>query len=150
MPGVIFFVPACTYLYTVKKVKKKREYTGYSSTEFDPEVLRMYMMGATNPGFSNKIESNCEVIDLHLENVSTGRGAVAPHDALFVQLDKFEEALDRAIASGKFEFRVVHGFGKGKLKEEIHKILAKHPQVRSYTNDYHSRYGHGSTIIYLK
>ena len=147
--GVIFFVPN-PYLYPVKKVKKKREYTEFSSTEFDPEVLRMYMMGATNPGYSSKIESSAEVIDLHLENVSTSRGAVAPHDALFVQLDKFEEALDRAIASGKFEFRVVHGFGKGKLKEEIHKILAKHPQVRSFANDYHSKYGHGSTIIYLK
>ena len=149
MPGVIFFAPY-PYLCTVKKVKKKREYTEFSSTEFDPEVLRMYMMGATNPGYSSKIESHAEVIDLHLENVSTGRGSVAPQDALFVQLDKFEEALDRAIASGKFEFRVVHGFGKGKLKEEIHKILAKHPQVRSFANDYHSKYGHGSTIIYLK
>ena len=134
----------------MKKVKKKREYTEFSSTEFDPEVLRMYMMGASNPSHSTKTESHAEVIDLHLENVSTGRGAVAPYDALFIQLDKFEEALDRAIASGKFEFRVVHGFGKGKLKEEIHKILAKHPQVRFFSNDYHSKYGYGSTIIYLK
>lgn len=135
----------------MKKNKKKPEYP-QTNTEvnFDPEVLRMYMMGATNPGFSNKIESQSDVIDLHLENVSAGKGNIAPYDALFVQLDKFEEALDRAIASGKFEFRVVHGLGKGKLKEEIYKVLDKHPQVRGYDNGYHSKYGYGSTLIYLK
>lgn len=135
----------------MKKNKKKPEYTQTNTrANFDPELLRMYMMGATNPGFSSKIESNCDVIDLHLENVNTGKGNIAPYDALFFQLDKFEEALDRAIASGKFEFRVVHGLGKGKLKEEIYKLLDKHPQVRSYDNNYHSKYGYGSTIIYLK
>ncbi|HWB63725.1 MAG TPA: Smr/MutS family protein, partial [Chitinophagales bacterium] len=63
---------------------------------------------------------------------------------------EFEKALDKAIASGRLEFRVIHGYGKGKLKEEIHKILKKHPHVRSFENSYHSRYGYGSTLIYLQ
>lgn len=118
---------------------------------FDAELLRMYMMGATNPGFSNKLSGNTDdCIDLHLEKVETGKGKIPPQDALFIQIEHFEAALDRAIASGKFEFRVVHGHGKGKLKEEIYKILKKHPHVRSFENDYHSRYGHGSTLIQLK
>ena len=57
--------------------------------------------------------------------------------------------MDKAIADRKLEFRVVHGLGKGKLKEEIYKILEKHEQVKSYKNEYHSRYGYGSTIIYF-
>jgi hypothetical protein len=107
-------------------------------------------MGATNPGFSNKFEYRDEVIDLHLEKIHAGKGRIDPQEALFVQLDNFETALDRAIAAGKMEFRVIHGHGKGKLKEEVHKILDKHPHVRSYENDYHSRYGYGSTLIQLK
>lgn len=134
----------------MKKKKKKELNTPKSEQVFDPEVLRMYLMGATNPGFSNKIERAEDIIDLHLEKVHHGKGHIPGHDALFVQLDKFEAALDKAIGAGKLEFRVIHGFGKGKLKDEIYKILAKHPHVRSFENDYHSRYGYGSTLIQLK
>ena len=134
----------------MKKKKKKELNTPKSQQPFDPEVLRMYLMGATNPSFSNKIERAEDMIDLHLEKMSSGKGSIPGQDALFIQLDKFEAALDRAIGAGKLEFRVIHGFGKGKLKEEIYKILDKHPYVRSYENDYHSRYGYGSTLIQLK
>ena len=132
--------------------KKKRKQINESKSEkvFDPELMRMYMMGATNPGFSNKIESAEDMIDLHLEKMQSGRHSIPGQDALFVQLDKFEAALDKAIGAGKLEFRVIHGFGKGKLKEQIYKILDKHPHVRSYENDYHSRYGYGSTLIQLQ
>lgn len=129
---------------------KKKGSASNGNAGFDPEVLRMYMMGATNPGFSNKIESASDIIDLHIDTAPSKTGAVPSTDALFYQLEQFEQALDRAIAAGKFEFRVVHGLGKGKLKAAIYKILDKHPQVRSYANEYHSKYGYGSSIIYLK
>ena len=119
-----------------------------NKADFDPELLRMYLMGATNPGTSNKIERFDDTVDLHIEKSQQGK--IPPQDMLFVQLEKFEYSLDQAIASGKLEIRVIHGLGKGKLKAEICKILNKHPRVRSYENDYHSRYGYGSTIIYLQ
>jgi hypothetical protein len=132
-------------------MKKKKIHTeGGKDKEFDPELLRMYMMGATNPRFSNKIEFNEEAIDLHLEKTDAGSGKIPPQDALFHQLENFEKSLDSAIAAGKLEIRVIHGLGKGKLKEEIFKILKKHPNVRSYQNDYHISYGYGSTLIQLK
>ena len=128
-------------------MKKKKEKKDSSQANFDPELLRQYMMGATNPGFSNKIEMIEDVVDLHLEKTNMGKGNVAPQDALSHQLDEFEKALDKAIAAGKLELRVVHGLGKGKLKEEIYKLLAKHPQVKSYNSEYSTRYGYGSTLI---
>jgi DNA-nicking Smr family endonuclease len=127
-------------------MKKKKD----NNLDFDPEVLRMYLMGATNPVHSNKINFAEDVIDLHLDQSQVGKGKIPAHDALFYQLEQFEAALDRAIAAGKMEFRVVHGHGKGKLKQEIYKLLDKHPQVRSYENTYHSKYGYGSTLIILK
>ena len=133
----------------MKKNKKKEINAQKSEKVFDPELMRMYMMGATNPGFSNKSDRAEDIVDLHLEKMDQGRGNVPGTDALFVQLDKFEAALDKAIGAGKLEFRVIHGFGKGKLKEAIYKILEKHPNVRSFENDYHSRYGYGSTLIQL-
>ena len=134
----------------MKKKKKNELHTPKSNQAFDPELMRMYMMGATNPGFSNKVEMRDDIIDLHLEKVDSGNGPVPSHDALFIQIEKFEAALDKAIGAGKLEFRVIHGYGKGKLKEAIYKVLDKHPHVRSYENDHHSRYGHGSTLIQLK
>lgn len=142
----------------MSKKKKKNKQQTLSAEEqeagkggLDAELLRMYLMGATNPGISNKIESADDVIDLHLTKAEVGgTGKIPPQDALFIQLEKFERALDRAIAAGKLEFRAVHGHGSGKLRQEIFKILDKHPHVRSYSNDYHSRYGYGSTLIYLQ
>ena len=131
-------------------MKKNKKKPINDPQTFDPELMRMYMMGATNPGFSGKIEHSEDIIDLHLEKMDAGKGTIPGHDALFVQIDKFEAALDKAIGAGKFEFRVIHGFGKGKLKDAIYRILEKHPNVRSYENDHHSRYGYGSTLIQLK
>jgi len=130
----------------MKKNKKNID----NNPNFDPELLRDYMMGATNPGFSSKaVEGAEDVIDLHLKQTISGKGKIPAQDALFYQLSEFEKALDKAIAAGKIEFRVVHGLGKGKLKEEIGKLLDKHPQVKSYTNEYSPRYGFGSTLIYF-
>ena len=70
--------------------------------------------------------------------------------AIEYQLDAMERALDNAIAKGKVELRIIHGIGKGKLRDEIHKALSKHPQVKSFENAHHSRYGWGSTIVYFK
>lgn len=123
--------------------KKKNE---NKNSDFDPELLREYMMGAANPGFSNKFEMYEEVVDLHLEKTNMG-GKIPLQDALFHQLEEFEKALDKAIAAGKLELRVVHGLGKGKLKEEIHKLLDKHPHVKTYNSEYSIRYGYGSTFI---
>jgi DNA-nicking Smr family endonuclease len=128
-------------------MNKKEDKAKNKNADFDPELLKMYMMGGSNPGFSNKVEGAGDIIDLHLENRQLGKGKIAPQDALFYQLEEFEKAMDKAIAAGKLEFRVVHGLGKGKLKEEIYKLLEKHPEVKSYKNEYHSRYGYGSTLI---
>jgi hypothetical protein len=127
-----------------KKKEKPKDVSG-----FDPELLREYMMGASNPGFSNKFEMREDVVDLHLEKTSAGKGKIPPQDALFHQLEEFEKVLDKAIAAGKLELRVVHGLGKGKLREEIHKLLDKHPHVKSYNSDYSLNYGYGSTVIHF-
>jgi hypothetical protein len=129
--------------------KKKKQEAKSSNSGFDAELLKMYMMGGANPGFSNKMESAEDIIDLHVNQNNVGKGKIAPENVLFHQLEEFEKAMDKAIAAGKLEFRVVHGLGKGKLKEEIYKLLEKNPEVKSYKNEHHSRYGYGSTIIFF-
>ena len=61
-----------------------------------------------------------------------------------------EKAIDNALAQGKWEMRIIHGNGKGKLKSEVHKLLSKHPCVKSFENKYSPSYGWGSTVVYFK
>jgi dsDNA-specific endonuclease/ATPase MutS2 len=91
-----------------------------------------------------------EEIDLHVDSTQFRGGKKDNKYAIEFQLEALEAALDQAVMKGKVEIRVIHGIGKGKLKEEIHKILSKHPQVKSFENTYHSRYGMGSTIVHFK
>lgn len=125
--------------------KKKKQ---PSSNNLNASVLKMFMMGAANPSASNKTLSlSADVVDLHLEQRSIRQNKIDATEALFIQLEQVEKSIDAAIAAGKMELRVIHGLGKGKLKEEIHKILKKHPHVCSFENDYTPRYGWGSTLI---
>jgi len=128
---------------------KKKKKTNQQS-DIDANVLRMYLMGAANPVNSNKVFSQAaDVVDLHLEKEATSKHKIDATEALFLQLEQVERSIDAAVASRKMEIRVIHGIGKGKLKAEIHKMLAKHPQVVSFENDHHIRYGWGSTLIKL-
>ena len=122
------------------------------SKKIDTGLLRSYMMGATNPGMSSKTNTSMfgEEIDLHVDSTQFRGGKKDNKYAIEFQLDALEAALDNAIAKGKVEIRIIHGIGKGKLKDEVHKILKNHPQVKSFENTHHSRYGMGSTIVYFK
>ena len=47
-------------------------------------------------------------------------------------LDKF---LDRAFVSGLKEVRIIHGFGTGKLRSAVSRLLEGHPQVHEFSAD---------------
>ncbi|WP_428409939.1 Smr/MutS family protein [Phaeodactylibacter xiamenensis] len=41
----------------------------------------------------------------------------------------------------------MHGIGKGKLRDSIASRLIQMPEVRSFRNEYHHRYGYGATEV---
>lgn len=51
---------------------------------------------------------------------------------------------------GIFEVRVVHGKGSGKLREKVHSILRKLPDVYSFHPAGEGAGGWGATIVRLK
>jgi hypothetical protein len=122
------------------------------SKKIDPNLLRSYMMGAADPVRGSKSNASMfgEEIDLHVDSSQFKGGKKDNKYAIEFQLEALEAALDNAVMKGKVEIRIIHGLGKGKLKEEVHKILAAHPQVKSFENAYHARYGMGSTIVHFK
>jgi len=64
-------------------------------------------------------------------------------EALF-RLDKY---LDDAFMAGLPSVRIVHGKGTGTLKGAVHKVLAKHPLVKSFRLGDYGEGDYGVTIV---
>lgn len=89
-------------------------------------------------------------IDLHIEKLVGHVGKMSNHEMLILQLEAFERALDIAISLQQQSMVVIHGVGKGRLREEIHNILRGNMHVNHFMCDWNPRYGMGATEIFLQ
>ncbi len=87
------------------------------------------------------------VIDLHIENLTDNTQGMTNADMLILQLSTLKTYLRLAVNARMHRFTIIHGLGKGKLREEVHMILEDTPEVKSYANDWHGRYGYGATEV---
>src|SRR5678815_1076049 len=77
------------------------------------------------------------VLDLH---------TFLPKDAKNLVLDYLAACRQRGI----FQLRIIHGKGIGQLRQTVHAILAKHPDVASFTLDHPQYGGWGATLVSLR
>jgi hypothetical protein len=89
-------------------------------------------------------------VDLHLEKLGFEGAQVAGPEILQMQLNVFENALERAIAGGMPEITFIHGVGNGVLRNEIHKRLGKNPHVAFFKDARKEKFGYGATLVKLK
>lgn len=89
-------------------------------------------------------------VDLHIEKLITNTKGLDNTEMLQIQLKEFEKQLGLAIMHHQERMIVIHGLGKGVLRDAIHKILKETPEVQRFVNEYHSSYGFGATEIYFK
>lgn len=88
-------------------------------------------------------------IDLHIEKLNSNYKRMPKEAILMTQLAAFDHFLEQALRLGVSPVFIIHGLGKGKLREEISLRLAEHPHVKSFKNEYHPLYGHGATEVEL-
>jgi DNA-nicking Smr family endonuclease len=89
-------------------------------------------------------------LDLHIEKLVSNLKGMSNMEMLDIQLKTFRRYLDLAISRQQHTMIVIHGIGKGTLKEELHEILKHTPEVDTFTARYHHKYGDGATEIFFK
>jgi dsDNA-specific endonuclease/ATPase MutS2 len=85
-------------------------------------------------------------IDLHLSEILDSGREMSDHEKLLAQLKYFRKCLDAAISHHIKKIIVIHGVGKGTLKEEVHYALKSYDRVRYYAAPF-KEYGMGATIV---
>jgi hypothetical protein len=88
-------------------------------------------------------------IDLHMEALGKDPKTMTAGQIIKLQLEAFDRYLEEAIALRADRFFAIHGVGKGKLKNEIAARLLRHPQVKTFVNEWHHKYGYGATEVIL-
>jgi len=118
--------------YTAKYAQKPKQNPIYKNVNsYDPNALAH---------FSSEI-------DLHIENLVGNTSKMKNSEILRIQLSRFEAFLAQAIRLGVDRVFVIHGVGKGKLKNEIATRLINHPDVKTFKNEHHPKYGFGATEV---
>lgn len=81
--------------------------------------------------FAASINPNIPIIDLH------------EYQNLYEALGFLETELYHLYTKGELSVRVVHGIGKGVLKEQVHKALRENLMIDNFELEEHG----GSTIV---
>lgn len=96
------------------------------------------------------IEPAQSVIDLHIEKLTDDWQRMSNYEILSLQLKTFERHYQLSVIHHQPSLIVIHGIGEGKLRDEIHELLRGKKEVKSFTNQYHPRYGYGATEIFFQ
>lgn len=89
-------------------------------------------------------------VDLHIEKLRDDHQFLNSSEILQIQLAHFRKSLDAAIVHKLPSIIFIHGVGNGILRNEMHKIISKHPQVKTFMDAYKEKFGYGATEIILK
>ncbi len=135
--------PSFSYMliedFAVKKMPEPKE-------TFEPKMLPDYATASN----TRTIEPAKYELDLHIEQLVKNAKALNTDEILKKQLDTLEKYLHLAIVHHQERMIVIHGLGKGKLREEVHAILKKTPEVKRFKNEWSGKYGFGATEIHFR
>jgi hypothetical protein len=118
-------------------------------TIINPQKILPQKSSNTQVHIQSPLPAPRSVIDLHIEKITDDWKGLSNYEILTIQLREFEKYFDLAYMHLQPDLIVIHGVGKGKLKEEIHQILKQKKEVKNFVHRYHPRYGYGATEIYF-
>jgi len=135
--------PTFSYLLIEDFAPKKK---ALPKEKFEPVIKPNFIQNIT----TKTIEAAKYEIDLHIEQLVGNTRSLTNADIIKIQLDYFQRYLQLSIVHRQGRMIVIHGLGKGKLREEVHAILKQTAEVSRYKNEWSGKYGFGATEIYFK
>jgi hypothetical protein len=89
-------------------------------------------------------------IDLHIENLLRGHARLDKSEVLRIQLQHFQQFMEKAVRLGVPRVYIIHGVGEGRLREAVAQRLRDNPDVVKFKNEFHPKYGYGATEAILR
>jgi len=90
-------------------------------------------------------------VDLHIQKLTdVDPATMSNSEMLKLQLQVFQDNLDRALAANMHEIIFIHGTGNGVLRNEIHKLLSRNKLIKFYEDARKEKFGYGATLVRLK
>ena len=96
------------------------------------------------------IEPGKYEIDLHIESLIENTRGLSNAEMLTIQMDTLRHYVQLALVHRQERMVVIHGLGKGRLREEVHAVLKKIPEIARFKNEWSGKYGFGATEIYFR
>jgi len=137
--------PSFSYQLIEDFVPKKKKEPQPKFEQFVPPAATHLSLVTTGTIEAFKYE-----VDLHIEKLTSSKKGLSNAEIVQLQLDTLRHYLQLAIVHHQERMIVIHGLGKGKLREEVHAILKQTPEVSRYKNEWSGRYGFGATEIYFR
>ncbi|MBV5315817.1 MAG: DUF2027 domain-containing protein [Prolixibacteraceae bacterium] len=89
-------------------------------------------------------------IDLHIHELLEDTRGLSNQEMLEVQLGRFRNELETAIANGTKRIVFIHGIGNGTLKQELRQELSTKFKKYYFQDASFKEYGYGATMVILK
>ena len=96
------------------------------------------------------IEKPAKEVDLHIEKLRDDHDFLDKQEMMQIQLACFKKNLDAAIVHKLDSIIFIHGVGNGSLRHEIHKVISKHVQVKTFMDARKEKFGYGATEVFFK
>ncbi len=132
----------------LKSEENLKDYTQRKIEEQEDAKQDVNYVQFDTHNLSEVIEFSNE-LDLHIEELDSNHRKLNNQQKLQIQLAAFDDYLEQAIRIGVDRVFIIHGVGKGRLKNDISQRLHDHPYVLKFVNEYHPSYGWGATEVFL-
>ena len=94
------------------------------------------------------IKSGQDEIDLHIEELIENIAGMSNHDMLQTQLRACRKKIEQCLTNGTIKLTIIHGVGKGRLKEEVLQLLKDYEGIKWEPAPV-ARYGRGALSVLL-
>lgn len=129
------------------------QYTLLQEFEMKKEEKPAFKLETIIPKTKSSVRSIQDIpkyeLDLHIENLLEDSKGLSSADMLHLQLAELERYLRIATNNKQDKMVIIHGVGKGVLRNEVARVLKENPYVQKTESGWQAGYGFGATIAYF-